>query len=202
MTGLVSRMLVAAALACAGACAAAFDLGALQQQLRATAVVHGDFVQQKFLRSLPQPLTSTGQFTLAADAGLLWQLRAPIAQDLRITPEGIYRRDEAGKWQALPQSTSASRETRLFLAVLAGDTQGLQDNFDIALSGDAAAWQLVMTPRSALLRQIFTDIRIDGGKLVDRIELRETQGDRTVMQMRNARAQSALSDEERRAFAP
>jgi len=180
--------------------ARAFDLNDLQAQLRATPVVRGHFVQQKFLRSLPQPLTSRGDFTLAAGKGLLWLLRTPIAQDLRINANGISRRDESGAWQALPQQTGSGRENRLFLSVLAGDTSGLQENFDLALTGQADAWQLLLTPRSALLRQIFDTIQIKGGKLVDRIELRETQGDRSVLQMTDAAAADRLTPEEQRAF--
>ncbi|MFY0479105.1 outer membrane lipoprotein carrier protein LolA [Achromobacter marplatensis] len=180
--------------------ARAFDLNDLQAQLRATPVVRGHFVQQKFLRSLPQPLTSRGDFTLAAGKGLLWLLRTPIAQDLRINANGISRRDESGAWQALPQQTGSGRENRLFLSVLAGDTRGLQENFDLALTGKADAWQLLLTPRSALLRQIFDNIQINGGKLVDRIELRETQGDRSVLQMTDAAAADSLTPEEQRAF--
>lgn len=180
--------------------ARAFGLAELEAQLRATPVVRGQFVQQKFLRSLPQPLTSRGDFTLAAGKGLLWRLRTPIAQDLRIDASGISRRDESGAWQALPQQTGSGRENRLFLSVLAGDTQGLQENFDLALTGEANAWQLMLTPRSALLRQIFDNIQINGGKLVDRIELRETQGDRSVLQMTDAAAADALNAEEQRAF--
>jgi hypothetical protein len=180
--------------------AQAFDLDALQQQLRATPIVRGQFVQQKFLRSLPQPLTSRGDFTLAAGKGLLWRLRTPIAQDLRINADGIARRDESGAWQALPQHTGAGRENQLFLSVLAGDTRGLEENFDLALTGEATGWKLTLTPRSALLKQIFSTIQIDGGALVDRIELRETQGDRSVLQMTGAVAADALTPEEQRAF--
>lgn len=181
--------------------ASAFDLNDLQTQLRATPIVRGQFVQQKFLRSLPQPLTSRGDFTLAAGKGLLWLLRTPIAQDLRINANGISRRDESGAWQALPQHTGAGRENQLFLSVLAGDTRGLQENFDLTLTGEAKAWQLTLTPRSALLKQIFNTIQIDGAALVDRIELRETQGDRSVLQMTGAVAADALTPEEQRAFA-
>ena len=197
----VRRLCALLALSLLPFAASAFDLADLQTQLNATPVVRGHFVQQKFLRSLPQPLTSRGDFTLAAGKGLLWLLRTPIAQDLRIDARGISRRDEAGKWQALPQHSGAGRENRLFLSVLAGDTAGLRENFDLALTGDADAWQLLLTPRSVLLRQIFDNIQINGGKLVDRIELRETQGDRSVLQMTDAQAAQALTAEEQRAFA-
>ncbi|ARP91051.1 hypothetical protein CAL14_12750 [Bordetella genomosp. 9] len=202
LPSVIRRIAAAALLAACAANAWAFDLSDLQSQLRAAPVVRGQFVQQKYLRSLPQPLTSTGLFTLSAGDGLLWGLRAPLHQDLLLTPAGVFRRDDGGKWQALPQAVGASRETRMFLTVLTGDTQALQDNFDIALSGTAGDWQLVLTPKSALLKQIFTDIRIAGGKLVQRIELRETQGDRTVMEMKNARADTKLDDDESRDFNP
>ncbi len=195
------RLCALAALALLPLAASAFDLADLQAQLSATPVVRGHFVQQKFLRSLPQPLTSRGDFTLAAGKGLLWLLRTPIAQDLRINADGISRRDEAGRWQALPQHSGAGRENRLFLSVLAGDTAGLRENFDLTLTGQADAWQLLLTPRSVLLRQIFDNIQINGGALVDRIELRETQGDRSVLQMTDAQAAQTLTAEEQRAFA-
>jgi len=198
---LLGRAVCLLALALAPLAARAFDLNDLQEQLRATPVVRGQFVQQKFLRSLPQPLTSRGDFTLAAGKGLLWLLRTPIAQDLRINADGISRRDESGHWQALPQHSGAGRENRLFLSVLAGDTAGLQQSFDLALTGQQDGWQLLLTPRSALLRQIFESIQINGGNLVDRIELRETQGDRSVLLMVDAVAASALNAEEQRAFA-
>lgn len=198
---LTRRLLLSLALAVFPWVAHAFTLDDLQQQLRATPIVRGHFVQQKFLRSLPQPLTSRGDFTLANGRGLLWLLRSPIAQDLRISADGIARRGADGAWQALPQHTGAGRENRLFLSVLAGDTTGLRENFDLTLTGSADAWQLMLLPRSVLLRQIFENIQINGGKLVDRIELREVQGDRSVLQMTDAVAAEALTPEEQRAFA-
>lgn len=177
----------------------AFDLSELEAQLRARPIVRGKFVQEKFLRSLEHPLTSRGTFVLSAGQGLLWRLHTPIAQSLRITPSGIARQETDGQWRAVPGHAGSSRESRLFMDVLSGDTKGLQDNFDLALSGRSDAWQLTMTPRSALLKQIFSDITIDGDVLVKRIELRETQGDRSVLQMIEAQ-NTTLDDEERRAF--
>ncbi|MGY6269632.1 outer membrane lipoprotein carrier protein LolA [Achromobacter denitrificans] len=195
------RLLLGLAFAVLPWCAHAFDLDALQAQLRGAPYVRGHFVQQKFLRALPQPLTSRGDFTLASGQGLLWLLKSPIEQDLRITPEGISRRAGNGKWEALAQHAGAGRENRLFLSVLAGDTAELRKNFDPALAGDAGAWTLTLTPRSKLLRQIFDSIVITGGALVGRIELNEAQGDRSVLQMTGAQAVTALTPEEQHAFA-
>ncbi len=45
-------------------------------------------------------------------------------------------------------------------------------------------------------------IEIHGGALVERIELHETQGDRTVMRMLNSQVDSTLLDDEQHAFQP
>ncbi|MDD2091908.1 outer membrane lipoprotein carrier protein LolA [Pseudomonas guariconensis] len=180
--------------------AMAFDLADLQKQLSAPAVVSGNFVQEKHLRALAQPLTSQGRFVLARDHGLLWLLRTPLRQDYRIDASGIARRDPGG-WQPLPSQSAGAQQNRLFFAVLQGDSSGLQRDFELSLSGDAEHWQLRLTPRSMLLKQIFTRIDITGGRFVERIVLAETQGDSTVLRMQDSRSASALSDSERRDFA-
>lgn len=88
----------------------------------------------------------------------------------------------------------------MFLAVLQGDSSGLQRDFDLQLNGDANAWQLTLTPRSMLLQQVFKQINIDGGGLVQRIELLETQGDSTVLKMIDSSSASSLTDAQRNDF--
>ena len=180
--------------------AQAFDLQQLSEQLARPDVIHGQFIQEKHLRALPQPLTSKGRFVLAKNHGLLWLLQTPLQQDYRITPLGIARRD-GGTWQTLPNKSAGAEQNRLFLAVLQGDSSGLQRDFDLSLSGQPQQWKLTLTPRSVLLKQIFNQINIDGGELVQRIELLETQGDRTVLRMQNSTSAKALSEVEQHDFA-
>ncbi|ALE91102.1 hypothetical protein BOH74_08060 [Pseudomonas versuta] len=178
----------------------AFDLQQLSAQLARPQVIHGDFIQEKHLRALPKPLTSTGTFVLARDHGLLWQLKTPLQQDYRITAQGIARRN-GNEWQMLPGKSAGAEQNRLFLAVLQGDSSGLQRDFDLQLQGEAKDWKLTLTPRSLLLKQIFTRINIDGGELVQRIELQETQGDSTLLKMQNSVSNQPLSDAEQHDFA-
>lgn len=177
-----------------------FDLPQLAEQLSGPAVVRGDFIQEKHLRALPQPLTSHGRFVLARDHGLLWLLQQPIRQDYRITPQGIARRGEQG-WQAVDPQGGSARQNQLFLAVLSGDTQALQRDFDLQLNGDPDAWRLQLTPRGALLKQIFADIEIQGGETVTRIELHETQGDRTLIRLLDSQTDVTLTAREKRDLA-
>jgi outer membrane lipoprotein-sorting protein len=178
----------------------AFDLDQLASQLGKAEVVHGTFTQEKHLRALPQPLTSKGRFVLAKDHGLLWLLQSPLKQDYRIDARGIARRTPQG-WTPVAQQSATAQQNRLFLAVLQGDSSGLQEDFELALTGEADAWQLDLTPRGVLLKQIFSAIHITGGALVRRIELLETQGDRTVLRLDDSRLDQPLSETERHDFA-
>jgi hypothetical protein len=182
------------------ALANAFDLQQLSEQLAKPDVIHGQFIQEKHLRALPQPLISKGSFVLAKNHGLLWLLKTPLQQDYRISAKGIARRDGNG-WQLLPNKSAGAEQNRLFLAVLQGDSSGLQRDFELALSGDAQRWKLTLTPRSLLLKQVFNQINIDGGSLVQTIELLETQGDSTVLRMQDSNASQPLSDAEQHDFA-
>ena len=182
------------------ALANAFDLQQLSEQLAKPDVIHGQFIQEKHLRALPQPLISKGSFVLAKNHGLLWLLKTPLQQDYRISANGIARRDDNG-WQMLPNKSAGAEQNRLFLAVLQGDSSGLQRDFELALSGDAQKWQLTLTPRSVLLKQVFNQINISGGTLVNTIELLETQGDSTVLRMQDSTAEQPLSEAEQHDFA-
>ncbi|MGP6432326.1 outer membrane lipoprotein carrier protein LolA [Pseudomonas sp. CH235] len=194
------KSLGALALLTLSSLANAFDLQQLSEQLAKPDVIHGQFTQEKHLRALPQPLISRGSFVLAKNHGLLWLLKTPLQQDYRISAKGIARRDATG-WQLLPNKSAGAEQNRLFLAVLQGDSSGLQRDFELALSGDAQKWQLTLTPRSVLLKQVFNQINISGGALVNTIELLETQGDSTVLRMQDSTAGQPLSDAEQHDFA-
>ncbi|MCH4899495.1 outer membrane lipoprotein carrier protein LolA [Pseudomonas fitomaticsae] len=194
------KSLGALALLTLSSLANAFDLQQLSEQLAKPDVIHGQFIQEKHLRALPQPLISKGSFVLAKNHGLLWLLKTPLQQDYRISAKGIARRDATG-WQLLPNKSAGAEQNRLFLAVLQGDSSGLQRDFELALSGDAQKWQLTLTPRSVLLKQVFNQINISGGALVNTIELLETQGDSTVLRMQDSTAGQPLSDAEQHDFA-
>ncbi|WP_236168173.1 outer membrane lipoprotein carrier protein LolA [Pseudomonas atacamensis] len=194
------KSLGALALLAVSSWAYAFDLQQLSEQLAKPDVIHGQFTQEKHLRALPQPLISKGSFVLAKNHGLLWLLKTPLQQDYRITANGIARRDTNG-WQLLPNKSAGAEQNRLFLAVLQGDSSGLQRDFELALSGTAQQWQLTLTPRSMLLKQVFQQINIDGGALVQTIELLETQGDSTLLRMQDSTAEQPLSEAEQHDFA-
>ena len=197
MTRLLHRLLIAACAGLLGSMPAhALDLDQLSAQLAASPVVHGNFVQEKYLRGLPKPLTSDGRFVLDRARGLLWLMQTPVRQDYRIVPAGIEQRTPEG-WKPLRQQAGLAQQSRLFTAVLQGDRVALERDFVLTLGAPDTGWQLDLVPKSPLLKQIFTSIKITGAQFVERIEMRETQGDSTVVRMTGSSASQPLSPQEK-----
>nr|WP_314228301.1 outer membrane lipoprotein carrier protein LolA [uncultured Kingella sp.] len=160
----------------------AFSLADLAQTLQKPANVQGAFTQQRYLKSLVKPMTTSGAFTLVPKKGLLWQMQKPFDTTLRVRADGIMQWTGSAWTNPNANKLGQNRQIQLFLDLLGGNTQGLEKQFDLSLSGTAQQWTLQLTPKTAITRQIFTRIDISGDSVVRKIELNEKQGDRTVMQ--------------------
>ncbi|GGJ99050.1 outer membrane lipoprotein carrier protein LolA [Pseudomonas matsuisoli] len=195
----VIRLLIAMLLLGPATLAQALELTQLTERLREPAVIRGAFIQEKHLRALAKPLTSRGHYVLARDQGLLWALESPLQQVYRITPDGIERRTD-DSWQPTQPNGASGRQNQLSLALLSADHARLSRDFELQLSGTDAEWQLVLTPKSTLLKQIFRAITLHGSSRVERIELDETQGDRTILRLIDGQPDSQLTAQERHDF--
>ena len=160
----------------------AFSLADLTQTLQKPANVQGAFTQQRYLKSLSKPMTTSGAFTLVPKKGLLWQMHKPFDTTLRVRADGIMQWTGSAWTNPNANKLGQNRQIQLFLDLLGGNTQGLEKQFNLSLSGTAQQWTLQLTPKTAITRQIFTRIDISGDSVVRKIELHEKQGDRTVMQ--------------------
>ena len=188
----MNKLLAALTALCLAAAAHAFDSRELTAQLQAPKTVQGRFTQQKHLRTLDKPVTTSGRFALRPGHGLFWHLQKPFELRLRVRRDGISRQDAAGAWKSNGSQSTQAAQVKLFMAVLGGDTAELQRHFTLKLSGSAGNWQLLLLPKTVVMKQVFENITISGDKLVRRIELKEKQGDRTVMQFEQLQTDQAL----------
>lgn len=165
------------------------DLIALLQQ---PTNIQGDFTQQRFLKSLPKPITTSGQFVLYKDHGLLWQMQKPFTSDIKVTHNGIMQWNNT-QW-IKNERIGQSEQINLFLGLLSGNISSLENQFSVDISGNNHQWILILTPTSLLMKQIFTVIQIQGDNTVKTIELQEKQGDRTIIQLHNQKVNQPLPD--------
>ncbi len=179
----------------------AFGLAELSRQLQSPGNVQGAFVQQRYLKSLTKPLTTEGKFALVPKKALFWHLQKPFVQQLRVRPDGVWQFN-GGSWQkTTSHAAGQQRQMQLFLDLLGGNAQGLQNQFETKLSGTAQQWHLVLLPKTALMKQIFSRIDIQGDQAVRMVSILEKQGDKTVMRFVQVRLNVPLSGDAARALA-
>lgn len=170
----------------------AFSQQDLVAQLQKPSNLQGQFSQKRFLNGLSKPMTTSGDFVLVKNQGLLWLMKKPFENRLRVKADGISQWSGT-EWVA-GQTAGQGEQVKLFLGLLSGEISALSGQFDLALNGTAKAWQLDLNPNSLLMKQIFEKIEIRGDQVVKSIEIREKQGDRILIEFQQIEQDKPLSD--------
>lgn len=205
----MNKTLVAAFLLAvsAGATAAApvFDHGASADQLRQiiapaaqalskTPVLRGTFVQRKFLKDIPKPLKSSGNFVISREQGIWWHTQLPFDSEFILTPDSMAQLD--GGKVAVRLSAAQQPGLRIvgdvFFSIFALDPSALAGNFELfGQRGEREAWTMGLRPKSSALNNVLTETVISGATHVDKVELWDAHGDRTEITLSSADASAA-----------
>jgi len=156
-------------------------LAKLGQRSKAIKSTEGRFVQQKHIAVLPVPLNSTGRFQFEQGKGVIWEVLTPVQNKIELTLKGISFGSEQQKGQELSSAQQAGVEVvaKIFMGVIAGELDSLNDYFVVQASGDSGHWKLLLTPHSANLAAYIKNIELQGGELTEQLDIAETNGDRT-----------------------
>lgn len=181
-----ARVLLAGALALhAPAFAAAFDLAGLMQLLRAERPAHARFHETRFLALLERPLESSGELVFTPPDRLEKRTTSPgaerlVAQGDRVTIERAGRTETV----SLAQYPQVGVLVESIRGTLAGDRAALERAYTIALAGEAKAWRMTLRPRDAEVAKLVERVTIAGSAgVVQRIEIDQADGDRSLMQI-------------------
>lgn len=183
------------------------DLSAAMPGLEQVQVLRGRYSQRKFLREIPRPLNSSGEFLLVRDRGIWWHTQTPLDSELMLplVAAGPQRRAARapGKGQPAGQEELAAS---LFMALFTLDLDLLARSFDLfVMRSDAPGprWSLGLRPRDAAVAAWFEQATLSGGERVERVTLFEAAGDRTEIDLDSAaHPLSSLSAAERQHFEP
>lgn len=169
-------------------CAVAGDwnLQVLMRELGERSAGHARFVEKKYLAVLEKPLEQRGELTYAP--GRLEKLTlSPKRERVLIDGDVLSIETEAGKrarrlrLQDYPVLWGFVESMR---ATLTGNLETLQRFYAVQLNGRRTDWELVLAPRVQAMRAVVELIRIRGAEgRIERIEVIEALGDRTVMQV-------------------
>lgn len=186
--GLVGAVVVAAA------AAAAVPIGeaAARQEAHAQGdVIRGAFTQRKYLPELEQPLVSRGRFVAAAGRGLIWQIEQPVQVQLVISQEQLVRRSDGHEIERISAAEQPALRVvaSVLLAVFRADMDALRQVFEIQRQSLAnGRWAMTLRPKGEGALTFIERVRIRGAAHIERIEIRQPEGDRSVIDLDAATA--------------
>jgi hypothetical protein len=167
--------------------AAQWEVDTLMMQLAEVKHSEARFVERKYLQVLKAPLELSGTLTYTRPGRLEKRTLKPKLEILTVVDDELTLESPARnerrvlKLQDYPPLWGFVESIR---ATLGGDIETLERFYRIELEGGPAKWQLYLAPREGKMNEIISLIRIDGSHArVDRIEVQEVRGDRSVMKI-------------------
>jgi hypothetical protein len=154
-------------------------LATLARVARSTAT----FEETRTLAALTTPIVRRGTLRYARPDQLEMVVTTPAPERIEINGDNVTMESRSGTRRVrLAQFPAAAVWVESVRATLAGDQQALQRYFRVRVSGRIAEWTLELTPFDNELADVVNRIVITGAQdVVNRIEVEERSGDRSVM---------------------
>ena len=167
--------------------AQSWGLEALMLELGRVQHTKANFVERKYFKILKTPLVLTGTLEYSAPDHLERRTVTPKPESFVVDGERLTLENTRGQRRsfALQDNPVLWAFVESIRSTLKGDLAMLDRFYAVALDGGSEAWQLSLTPKESRMSALISLIRIDGsGGRIESIEIREAQGDRSVMTVR------------------
>ncbi|SDL38042.1 hypothetical protein SAMN05192555_10472 [Franzmannia pantelleriensis] len=175
-------VLAGSALLCSNA--QALEREELQRQLAAPAQLQGSFEQRHWLEDQQSRLHSDGQFLYQRERLLVWRFASPREATLafpkrlpgpldEVQEEGLPDRELLD--ELLPGRAEFGRH---LVDLLGGNWGPLEEDYAIALAGEADNWEARFSPRAPPLEQTLGELLLSGDASGwQRLEIHDANGD-------------------------
>jgi hypothetical protein len=165
-------------------------------------LIKGTFEQTKTISRLNRSLVSRGNFIITAELGMVWETLSPFPSTMAVGRDFIIQWTPSGsrtKIEALGNETFL-RLAETISAIFSGDSQKLQDNFEIFFTGQENSWTLGLIPSEKSIRSFADRIILNGDSVIRSIRLFERNGDAIRYILSNHVFPGALSSHEKDLF--
>lgn len=178
--------------------ASAQDWTSLKEASRNIRSVKADFLQKRYLQILTKPLISEGKLFFYTPHSLRWEYLSPLRSVMlqKGNTIQIYNFSE-GVWK--PEMAQAVESRRMVLAEISQWFQGRFDEsktFKHVYSPGSPA-RITLVPEEGInrfIRRIEIILSVKPG-VIDRVEIEEPGGSRTIIEFRNVEINSSFSSE-------
>lgn len=145
----------------------------------------GTFVQEKYLQAVDASLESHGVFDYERGKSIRWEILQPIQSELLMTPAGVSSTQNGEALLQLDASSNpaAAALGEIFFALLTADWAILESHVELSGNIDGDNWHAVLEPREQSTRLVFSRVELSGSKLLEKIVLHESSGDRTTIRL-------------------
>ncbi|MDX1650189.1 MAG: outer membrane lipoprotein carrier protein LolA, partial [Myxococcota bacterium] len=156
------------------------------------------FREVKEIGMLSVPLEVRGTLWFVPPDRLARVTTEPSRTRLVIDGDRFAFHDEAGGESLDLAANPLAREfVENFIVLFGGDPQALRARYEPQLHLDGEAWRLVLRPRHRPLADVVERVTLEGeGRRLARMELRETDGDRTTTHFLEVDAERRFDEEE------
>jgi hypothetical protein len=193
-TRLIALALAIFAAQATPALAAEWGLGELMRGLSQVKAVKAKFVERKHVAVLTAPLEMSGTLEYEAPGRLIKTTLKPEPE--KMTLENDRLTVETRKGTQTQRRTLSLRDYPALWALvecirgtLAGDLAALQRFYQVELEGGESKWRLVLKPIDPAVQAYLKEMRITGSAdWISGIEILQSDGDRSVMQISRAGA--------------
>ena len=175
------------------------EKASLFKYLRSLSSVHAKYNEEKRISLLNAPVKGQGEVFLLPDGSLVRQIHKPFPTKLILKGDKLAF-FQAGKLKQinLGKDKRVGDFARVFIMFLRGEEAALDAAFAQAFeSSESGQWSLYLTPKQKLIRQVVSNIKIDGkyGQISSLI-IAEANGDRTEMNFYKVDNCPSFSDDE------
>lgn len=146
------------------------------------------FVEQRTSAFLVDEIELTGSMSYRAPDRIEKHVETPFVEKIRIagdllTIEKVSDRGESSlKTYSLQSLDSIGTAVEGIRATLSGNLDSLNSNYDVEMSGDVEAWQVLLVPLRAEVREIIERISVSGSDSMIRvIETQDADGDESTL---------------------
>ena len=146
------------------------------------------FTETKYMAIVDKPVQSTGELLFTAPDHLEKRTLSPKAENMVLDGDMLtVERDGKRYTMPLQNYPELAAFIESIRGTLAGNRQTLERYYKLGLEGRASRWTLTLTPADSRMAAVVSQVRIDGSQdALDRVEIRQADGDRSVMKIRPA----------------
>ena len=181
-------------------CLWADQLEDVYKRISAHPVTKGEFTQEQYIKVANRSLISRGNFVMAADKGVIFEIAEPFPSSMVVTEDKLVQTLSGNVVAVMDGKENAMFKNiaKIIHSVFSNDVQVLRDNFQVSVTGGPKD-VLELVPKDPLLSMMFLKITLAVGDSIDSVSVIETGGNWVNYNFNNKSFPEKLtSDEEQR----